>query len=79
MELSLTDELVSSHWCVWRTSEAQAAPRQPLDEQTRRNQDAIMIRVMSDRWRSASDELVSGQLVRVAHERSAGRLSAAPR
>ncbi len=44
---------------MWRTSEVRAAPRQPLDEQSRRNHDVIMIRMMTRQWRSAFVEIVS--------------------
>jgi hypothetical protein len=62
-----------------RASETRATSRQPLDKQSRRNRDAIRIRVMSHQWRSASVPLVSGLSAHAASERSAGRLSAAPR
>jgi hypothetical protein len=62
-----------------RASETRATSPKPLDKQSRRNHEAIMIRVMSHQWRSASVERVSGRSAREASERSAGRLSAAPR
>jgi hypothetical protein len=43
-----------------RASEAQAASRQSLGEQSGCNRDAIMIELMSNRWHSASDAFVAG-------------------
>jgi hypothetical protein len=47
-------------------------------EKSRCNHGAIMIRLVSRHWNSASDALVSGQYALTASERGAGRLSAAP-
>ena len=80
---SASDELIRGRYAgdrrAQQASEARAASRQPLGELSRCNHDAITIRLMRHQWHSASDELVSRRSTRAAGDRSAGRLSAAPR
>ena len=65
--------------CAQQVSDARrAASWQPFGDHARCNHDAIMIRLVSHQWHSASDERISGQSARAASERSAGRLLAAP-
>ena len=65
--------------CAQQVSDARrAASWQPFGDQARCNHDAIMIRLVSHQWHSASDERISGLSARAASERSAGRLLAAP-
>ena len=65
--------------CAQQVSDARrAASWQPFGDHARCNHDAIMIRLVSHQWHSASDERMSGQSARAASERSAGRLLAAP-
>ena len=57
-----------------RASEARVASWQPFGDNSGCNHDAIMIRMMSHQWHSASDELVGGLSLR-AWGRAAPKLA----